>query len=183
MRSGKIFIVAHCVLNVNSKVEGISPYRSMMREIVEILYDRGYGIIQLPCPEILLYGINRWGHAKEQFDTPAFRKHCRMLFEPVLDQMRHYLINGYTIGGILGIDGSPSCGVNMTWSAPPWKGNMNQKTICGILGEGSLIAGSGIFIEEIRSLLVAENIDIEFYGIDEENPEGSYAGFKRVLSQ
>lgn len=181
MRSGKIFIVAHCVLNVNSKVEGLDPYSSMMREIVEILSDRGYGIIQLPCPELLLYGINRWGHAREQFDTPAFRKNCRRIFKPVLEQITVYLNSGYTIGGIIGIDGSPSCGVNMTWSAPEWKGNMNPDTVCGLLAKGSLRKGSGIFIEEIRSMLERENIDLKFYGIDEENPSESYDELKRLI--
>lgn len=181
MRSRKIFIVAHCVLNVNSKVEGISPYTSMMREVIDILQDRKYGIIQLPCPELLLYGIRRWGHAKEQFDTPAFRNHCRRIFEPVLDQIVHYLKNGYSIGGIIGIDGSPSCGVNMTWSAPEWKGNMNNSTICGVLEKGSVSSGSGIFIEEIKSMLFGENIDIPFYAIDEEHPEESYEKLKREI--
>ncbi len=76
--------------------------------------DNNISIIQLPCPEITYYGVKRWGHVKDQFDTTHFRKHCRQLFSIYLEQIEEYINNGYEILGIVGIEGSPTCGVNKT---------------------------------------------------------------------
>lgn len=69
-RNKKIALVSHCILNANSKVEGLSEYGGMLKDVMNYLMDEGYGIIQMPCPEMAIYGIKRWGHVKEQFDTP-----------------------------------------------------------------------------------------------------------------
>ena len=183
MRGRKIFIVAHCVLNVNSKVEGLSPYESMMGEVIDLLRERGYGIIQLPCPEMLIYGINRWGHSREQFDNTNFRKTCRRLFEPVMEQIINYKEAGYTIGGIIGIDGSPSCGVNMTWSAPQWKGELNNRDLSLLLADGAFSNGTGIFMEEIRAMLDKEKLPLRFFGINEENPSACYEDLKMQIDK
>jgi predicted secreted protein len=59
-RDKNIVVVCHCILNCNSKVEGLSEYRGAV-DFTKKLVDSGIGIIQLPCPEMILYGIKRWG--------------------------------------------------------------------------------------------------------------------------
>nr|WP_231288438.1 hypothetical protein [Methanococcus maripaludis] len=47
-RNKKIALVAHCILNCNSKVECLSEYGGALRNVVNYLMDEGFGIIQLP---------------------------------------------------------------------------------------------------------------------------------------
>jgi predicted secreted protein len=45
----------------------------------------------------------------EQYDTPEYRKHCREILAPVINQAKEYQHIGYELTGLLGIKGSPSC--------------------------------------------------------------------------
>lgn len=169
-RRKKIIILCHCILNCNSKVEGLSLYKGAQEKILKYFIDEGYGIIQLPCPEITLYGVKRWGNVKEQFNTPYFRKHCRDIFIPYLNQIIDYIKNGYKIDGIIGIDGSPSCGVNKTCSSLTWGGEIGcEFGIDKKINDVKIIKEKGIFIEEIQKILKEYNIDIKFFSIDEDD--------------
>lgn len=166
-RNKKIILLCHCILNCNSKVEGCSLYNGAIPEIVKAIADGGIGMLQLPCPELTLYGIRRWGHVKEQFDTPYYRKHCRDLLIPYIEQMRDYVKNGYELVGLLGIDGSPSCGVSATCSGN-WGGEFSEHPdLQAALGSVKLIASEGVFIEEAKNLLKTNGIQLPFIGIDE----------------
>lgn len=50
-REKKIVLIAHCILNVNAKVEGIATSKAGVTELITELMKQGYGIIQLPCVE------------------------------------------------------------------------------------------------------------------------------------
>ena len=110
-RSRKIVLVAHCLLNVNSRVEGIARYPSVHPLICE-LADRDYGVIQLPCPELPFEGLDREPQDFEYYDTPEYREHCRKHAERVAEDVAEYVRNGYAIGPVVGVEGSPSCGVD-----------------------------------------------------------------------
>ncbi|SKA75785.1 Predicted secreted protein [Caloramator quimbayensis] len=169
-REKKIIFLCHCILNCNSKVEGLALYEGALNKILKYLIDEGYGIIQLPCPEVTFYGIKRWGHVKEQFDTPYFRNHCKEIFMPYLNQIRHYIKNDYRIDGIIGIDGSPSCGVNKTCSSLKWGGEVGcEFGIDEKINDLKMVKGKGVFIEEIEKLLKEYNLNIKFFCIDEED--------------
>lgn len=166
-RNRKIILLCHCILNCNSKVEGCSLYGGAMSDITKALIDSGFGIIQLPCPELTLYGIKRWGHVKDQFDTPYYRKHCRNMFVPYLEQLQDYMSSGYEIIGLIGINGSPSCGINKTCMGS-WGGEFSESPdLESTLGSVKLVASQGVFIEELSSILQANNINLPFIGIDE----------------
>ncbi|MCX7883527.1 MAG: hypothetical protein N2448_00605 [Caloramator sp.] len=169
-RNKKIILLCHCILNCNSKVEGLSLYKGADEKILKYLIDKGYGIIQLPCPEVTVYGIKRWGHVKEQLDTPYFRQHCKEIFIPYLNQIKDYIKNGYKIKGIIGIDGSPSCGVSKTCSSSKWGGEVGcEFGIAEKIIDLKIINGKGIFIEEIENILKDNNLNIKFFSIDEED--------------
>ena len=117
----KIVFVSHCILNTASKVvlynrAEIDAEEDLRLRFMRKALDQGVQIIQLPCPEFTLYGAKRWGHVSNQFDNPFFRRHCRKILEPVIDQLKEYLNNEemFEVLGIVGIDGSPSCGVDYT---------------------------------------------------------------------
>jgi len=166
-RNGKIILLCHCILNCNSKVEGCSLYGGAMSEITKAFMESGLGIVQLPCPELTLYGIKRWGHVKDQFDTPYYRKHCRSIFIPYLEQLQDYINNGYSITGLVGIDGSPSCGIGKTCTGH-WGGEFSENPdLESTFKSVELIPSKGIFIEEISKILQDNNINMPFIGIDE----------------
>ena len=78
----KIVIVSHCFLNDAAKLRNqdaadMEQERTKKRSFLRQLLERGIEVIQLPCPEFILYGCNRWGHAASQFDTPHFRQEAR----------------------------------------------------------------------------------------------------------
>ncbi|MEI8216486.1 MAG: CD3072 family TudS-related putative desulfidase [Eubacteriales bacterium] len=171
-RKKDIVLTCHCLLNRHSKVDGSSKGDGLEESIISYLIDKKLGIIQLPCPETTFAGIRRWGQVKEQYDTPYFRKHCKELFMPFLDQIVDYHNNGYTIRAIIGIDGSPSCGVHKTCSSRVWGGEIgNGNEIESKIKDLKMVEGKGIFIEEIEKCLLENQIKMKFIALDEENPE------------
>jgi predicted secreted protein len=166
-RSKKIVFVAHCILNNNAKVVGLAENQVELNSIMALLLKKNLGIIQLPCPEQTMYGSRRWGHVKEQFATPYYRKHCRNIFQSYLEQIIDYQTAGYEIAALIGIEGSPSCGVNHTCSAC-WQGEVaNLKP--AELESLEIIAEPGIFIEEIKKVLEEKELEIPLIAVDEEN--------------
>lgn len=169
-KTKNIVIVSHCILNLNSKVEGLYEFNSTSHSLLKYLIDNNYGIIQLPCPETTIYGIKRWGHVREQFDTPYYRNHCRRIFEPILDQIEDYIKNGYTIKALIAIDGSPSCGYNLTCSSTIWGGEfINKESTDEKINDLKIINKPGVFMEEIDKMLTEKNIKLSIVAIDEEN--------------
>ncbi|AWK52631.1 hypothetical protein DIC82_17240 [Clostridium beijerinckii] len=181
-KTKKIVLVSHCILNVNSKVEGLCEFRNTSNNLIKYLMDNDYGIIQLPCPEITIYGIKRWGHVKEQFDTPYYRKHCRNIFEPILEQIEDYINNDYKIKALIAINGSPSCGYNLTCSSPIWGGEfINKENTDKKINDLKFIDKSGTFMEEIENMLMEKNIKINIISIDEENEEATMKTIAELL--
>lgn len=155
----KVILLCHCVINEKSKVKKteFNPPGDI-KEFINLLIDNEIGIIQLPCPEMTCYGLKRWGHVKEQFDTSHYRKICRELFQPYLEQIIEYISNDYKIIGLVGIEGSPTCGIYKTCCGK-WGGELGsnpclQDTLNTII----LADESGIFIEEIKKILSENNI-------------------------
>jgi predicted secreted protein len=85
-RSGKIAIVAHCLLNQNSRAQGLVKKPTTVIEVLDFLAYNGIGIIQMPCPEITYAGVLREPRTKEEYNTDLFRKHCRKIAEEIVSQ-------------------------------------------------------------------------------------------------
>jgi predicted secreted protein len=182
IREKEIVLVCHCLLNCHSKVEGSFKDEGMEGNIIRYLIEKKIGIIQLPCPETTIAGKRRWGQVKEQYDTPYFRKHCKELFLPFLDQIKDYHNNGYTVKAIIGIDGSPSCGVNKTCSSSNWGGEIgNVNVIETKINDLQMIQGKGIFIEEIEKILADNTICINILAFDEANQVLSIKKIKEIF--
>ena len=136
-RSRKIAIVAHCILNQNSRVFGLAERSSAIAEIVEFLILNNMGIIQMPCPELTYAGILRKSQTKDEYGNIMFRNHCRKIAEETVKQIQEYSKGKIKATIIIGVDGSPSCG----------------------------ITDSGILIEELRFMLKKKGFTVPFYGI------------------
>ncbi len=116
----KILVVSHCILNTASKV---SQDESELKEeyewrnrLMQLVLEKNIQLIQLPCPEFTLYGSKRWGHVKNQFMHPHYRRECEKMLEPVFMQLEEYLSDPeeFQILGIVSVEGSPSCGYRLT---------------------------------------------------------------------
>ncbi|NLL36185.1 MAG: hypothetical protein GX256_01535 [Fretibacterium sp.] len=156
-------LLAHCILNPNAKVAGIAQTPGAIPGIVAGLLRDGVGIIQLPCPEQTFGGSRRWGMSREQYDTPQFRRHCDTLLEGVVDQTEDYLRNGYRVLGIVGVDGSPSCGVERTCAG--YTGG--EIASMRLFPECFTIEGRGVFLERLMSMLHERGLLIPAVGMNE----------------
>ena len=165
----KLIILSHCILNSYSKVESFKDMTSH-HKLVRDLLDYDYAIMQLPCPENTVYGNKRWGHVKEQFDTPYYRRECRNLFEPFLFQIKDYIKNGVLIEAIVSIEGSPSCGNSLTCSSKMCFGELSSNpNLSDCISDIKMINDRGIFMEEIINTLKENNIHIPIWELNEEN--------------
>ncbi|MFS0822276.1 CD3072 family TudS-related putative desulfidase [Bacillus sp. 1P02SD] len=108
-RSKKILLVSHCILNQNTVIESEARADGAIMSAIDWAMKEGFGFLQLPCPEFTFLGLSRPPMTYEQYNTPEYRKHCKEILEPVLNQAKEYFKNGYEIAGILGIKSSPSC--------------------------------------------------------------------------
>jgi len=149
----KVAFLAHCLLNQNAKVEGGAKTPAMWRPVLDLLRERGYTLRQMPCPELAYGGARRFWGVREQFDTPLYRRHCRRLAKLVAAVMAQHVSAGDDLV-LIGIDSSPTMGVDHTCSSPTWGG----KPDIGDHDDSRLIEDDGIFIDELRSELAARGL-------------------------
>lgn len=114
-RSGKVIFVSHCMLNMNVVCEGSSSpshYPAIVNEIMDSIQTHQIGVIQLPCPEQEMYGLDRKARDRKFYDNEGFRRHCHALAVRVVQQIEEYKSKGYGVVGFIGRAGSPTCNVN-----------------------------------------------------------------------
>ncbi|SHE76470.1 CD3072 family TudS-related putative desulfidase [Clostridium fallax] len=139
-RKKNLIIISHCIINQNSVVFPLARAKGAF-PFIKTLIDKGYGIIQLPCPEFKLLGLSRKPMSKEDYCFEEYRNLCKNLFIPVLNDIKEYIKHGYNIKALIGIKDSPTC---------------------------SLTGNRGIFMEEILNLLKQENININTFQVSTE---------------
>lgn len=172
-RNKKIVLLTHCILNVNSKVYGIATEPAGFIKIITGIMNNGFGIIQLPCVEQICFGINRWGQVKEQLDFPAFRAKCRGLLQPIIEQVQDFYKNGYEIAAVIGLDGSPACGVNYTCTGN-WGGEIGDSYDLPVkIASLTTLQESGVMMEILHEMLDKIDINVKYLAVDESNPEAA----------
>lgn len=168
----RLLIVSHCILNTASKVamdekELQEEYR-LRRTLMTKVMENDIQLLQLPCPEFILYGSRRWGHVKDQFDHPHFRKECRKMLEPVLMQLEEYLRypDEYQVLGIVSVDGSPSCGYGLTcrgnWGGE-LSGNMDEVSVK--VGTCKGVKEPGVLMEILEKELKERELQVPIYNM------------------
>lgn len=173
----KILLVSHCLLNTAAKVKRykrseIDDEENFRKKFIKAAVDSGIQLIQLPCPELLQMGLKRWGHTYEQFSNVFFRDQCRRMLEPVILQLKEYTEHGeeFEILGVLGVDGSPSCGVKYTCRAD-WGGEFSGRDVSELLKSCRLAEGNGVLMEVFRELLDENGIALKFEGLFPPEPD------------
>lgn len=130
-RSRKILIVSHCIFNQNVVIEEEARALGAIPSAVDWINEEGLGVVQLPCPEFTFLGLERPSMTYEQYNNEPYREHCRKILRPVIEQILEYVHCGFEITGILGIKSSPSCDHSR-----------------------------GVFMEELRELLLKNNLPV-----------------------
>jgi predicted secreted protein len=148
----KVALVANCLLNQNAKVCEGANYPGMVSPVVEALRRHGYRLLQLPCPELAFAGVRRWWAVYEQYDTPAYRDHCRRLALAIAPLIERHLRRGDDLV-LIGLDGSPSTGVRFTSSKRDWGGRPNRPQ-----DDWDIVPQRGVWIEELEAELARRGL-------------------------
>jgi len=149
-RGKKIVVVIHCILNQNSRDAGAACCPAMNRELLSLCQAHDIGIVQMPCPEISVLGLQRQRAAgqsiREAMDTTGGRSICRRISEDTADLLQDYLRNGYRVIAILGgNEQSPGCAVHSS---------------TGSDGQQRIIETAGILIQQLGEVLSERNMPI-----------------------
>jgi predicted secreted protein len=152
--------LAHCLLNANAKVDEGARCPGVYSPVVELLRRKGCTMRQMPCPELAFGGLRRFWAVREQYDTPAFREHCKRLAAPVAAQIRADLGRSARVV-IVGIDGSPSMGVELTASSDDWGGRPDKPRD----EDYPVVPGAGIFTETLLGMLKDDLPNLGIVGI------------------
>jgi predicted secreted protein len=137
----------------------------MVSEVVGILMRHGVGAIQMECPEFSLYGNPRPPRSREEYDTPEFKGKCREIAIQACERMEA-LMEGrgdpeIEVRAILGIEGSPSCGV--------------EHITRTINGEPQRAPGRGHLVEALQRELRRRGMEVPFLGVSLRAEEGREA--------
>jgi predicted secreted protein len=155
--------LAHCLLNANAKVDGGARCAGVSAPVVALLREHDCTIRQMPCPELAFGGLRRFWAVREQYDTPVFRAHCRRLAEPIANQIRADLAEGARVL-MVGIDGSPSMGVELTAASSEWGGRPDKPRD----EDYPVTPGPGLFTETLLGLLGEASPRVRVVGIGQD---------------
>lgn len=172
-RGRKVVFLSHCLLNQNTRYPGGACERGVTPSLVQECLARGYGIVQMPCPEQHVWGGVLRRHLLRYFGSRhTLRYRTRSLVLPILvwytriryrrmarqvaRQVADYAASGFEVVGIVGVNGSPSCGIDQTLDlrqslrlVGALTPSATRREVNAIVLK-SLIAGSGIFVEELQ---------------------------------
>jgi predicted secreted protein len=160
-RSKRVSVVCHCHLDVNTKVHGLADHAGTDEVLITRLVFEGSGIVQLPCPEATYLGMRRWSMTSEQYDTAAYRRHCRDLLRPVVDTLVALAVDDCRVEAVYGVDGSPSCGVSET-STGFCGGDIAALAAAGKLPGSTRSPGRGVYLQEFEAMLADAGIEAPF---------------------
>lgn len=163
----RLLTVSHCLLNPFSQVKDRRHGKEAARYAVSRALQAGVGLLQLPCPEFTAEGPNRWAKTYEQYDTVYFRRHSRELIEPLVLQLREYLADGAVLVGVIGVEGSPSCGAYRVCIGEDWGGCFDPP------GPGepwlppptAKVMGRGVFLETLADALEEQGWAVPVLGV------------------
>jgi len=168
-RSRKVALVSNCIINQNAKVDGYALYTAMVPRFVNLLEKYNFGIEQMPCPEIYTAGIRRWWQVSEQYNTSGYIRSFTFLANIVLDLIEDYIRSNFKVV-LIGVDGSPTCGVNYTDTDQEnqW---MGSPTIKFKKEEDYIIKGEAPFIKVLKKQIYLRDLpEIPMIGLPMDIP-------------
>lgn len=110
-RNNKLAVISHCILNQNSVVHDLARAGGGFYSVAAQLLRFGFGLYQLPCPELLYSGMDRPPRTYHQYAQPAFARLCDEVAASVLRDLDAFLADGTAVRLLVGIRRSPTCSV------------------------------------------------------------------------
>jgi predicted secreted protein len=190
-RSRRVLFVSHCLLNENTRYMGGAFCGGIPGEIRELLTGIDCGVVQMICPERVawggiykphlyqFHGIGRCRivHRLCAFSMPLFlflvNWKMRWVARFTAAEITDYIRNRMEVIGIIGVRGSPACGVTcrpdlreyFEWSSKIDIGRVTSQEQNEVLRRVTK-AGSGVFITHLRRRLRKRGIEIPFHEFD-----------------
>jgi predicted secreted protein len=177
-RSRKVVLVAHCILNQNSISDGTADYPSQFSAVVDQLIKERIGLLQLPCPELACLGLDRQDieggkrplleentRIRALMNRKGNRELLRKRAKEVVSQVKEYKHHGIEVVGLIGVNRSPSCGVETTTS------------------QNAESQGCGVFIELIRETLRNDGLGMKMIGVKTSQTEESVERVKELINR
>ena len=175
-RSKRVVFVTHCILNQNAMIDGLPSYPGVVLEVVDMILASDCSIVQFECPELIYLGLDRKVDISSKRTVESEdsrirvlmlkrpgRRCCQTLAKSAFYQIEQYIRNRFTVVGVLGINASPTCGVETTWS------------------EGKEIIGPGVFIRELQKICARHKIEIQMRGINLKDPAEAIEVIRQLL--
>ncbi len=173
-RSRRVLLIAHCLLNQNAISDGTAVCPAAFREAVRALLDGEAGIVQLPCPELCCLGLDRGDprgaerpvtventRIRRALCEPSAGKRLTALADQAARQAAEYRKHGFAVLGVVGVDRSPSCGVETTSD------------------RDAEVPGRGLFMEALSRRLAELGLEVPMLGV--RGPEDAAAKIKALL--
>lgn len=191
VRSRRVIFLSHCILNENTRYLGGAGRAGCVREIAQQCMDQDLGMVQMPCPEERV-----WGGVLKRYLLAAYglkyrhaitfrirsvllplallytRLRYRWLADRVARQIDDYVASGFLVAGVVGIDGSPTCGLRATIDMGRCDTilctearAMTSGTINAALRARS-VPGAGMFTRELQRHLRRRGVIVPFLAHD-----------------
>jgi len=177
-RSKSIIVVAHCLLNQNSISDGTADFPGQFRELIDLILANGIGLIQLPCPEVTCLGLDRKdklggtrplleenSRIRNLLSEPACVELLRSKAEEVASHIQEYESYGFKIWGVIGVNRSPSCGVETTSR------------------DGHEVEGQGVFFELIAEALRGRGQTMKMIGVKTSKREEAVQKLRQLIEE
>ena len=189
-RSRRVIFLSHCLLNENTRYLGGACRPAIVREAIEFCLWHDIAIVQMPCPEqcawggvlkrrlLGFYGVEgSWRGRLGRLVLPVMlwwtRLNYRALARLTASQISDYIASRMEVVAIVGVDGSPSCGVARRL-------NMKQAfVLLGNLQPGSATrgdvnnvirstqtSGAGLYVAALRAELQRRQVRVPFVAHD-----------------
>lgn len=205
-RSKDIIFVSHCILNENARYLGGAFNKGCVPKICKDILEKGFGIVQMHCPEQLVWGgvlkkymwmafasKNTMIYRLRKLILPIFIFYTKYRYHKIANQVvkliQNYEINGFHVRGIVGIDGSPTCGVNLSLNmkkcfeliAPLTIDTLDRAKMNERMYVECQSSKPGLIIADLRKQLDKKKLNIKIYShnlISEMNHEDSTIKFE-----
>jgi predicted secreted protein len=191
-RSGRVVFLSHCLLNENTRYLGGACVPGCLPEVVERCVQQRLGIVQMPCPEqhawggvlkstlLRAYGLKHTSPVLFILRRPLLvllrwrTQHIyRKLARQVASEVADYLASGMQVQAVVGVDGSPSCGVSTTMDLTSALERVTRLAPASFTPavlnrelRACVTAGRGMFTAELRRDLERRRITIVFTAHD-----------------
>ena len=148
--------------NRSKKYKENNIVKGFVRPLLDLFDKYNVGIEQLPCVEVFYEGLTRKASGQDHYNTEKFKELCNKFAEQIVYLIDQYIKAGYKVCCIIGVDGSPTCGINLT-----------------SLGKGRWSNDRGIFMKILEEKLKEKGYKIPMIGARFK----SYMEFRNFLKE